>query len=172
MINSYLVSIKEDDDEQLNFQSVMKLAPCNQALNKNNYMNQFSDSMSKMFIKTSEDNSSKSQVRALCIPNGKEIKQAQLNIKLGDCQPSETLQKLHGMECHYCKTQGLHYIGHWVSTFAIIRDILKLEKAPPPMAGNEPAICAVTGNRTASMVDTGSQVHRDHPIALQQLGGE
>ncbi|MBW0537395.1 hypothetical protein O181_077110 [Austropuccinia psidii MF-1] len=159
MINSYLVSIKENDDEQLNSQSIMKLAPRNKALNKNNYMNQFSDSMSKMFIKTSEDNSSKSQVKALCMPNEKEIKQAQLNIKLGNRQPSEALQKLHGMECHYCKTQGLHYIGHWVSTCPIIRDILKLEKAPPPMAGNELVIRAVTGNRTASMVDTSSQVH-------------
>ncbi|MBW0540332.1 hypothetical protein O181_080047 [Austropuccinia psidii MF-1] len=159
MINSYLVSIKEDDDEQLNSQSVMKLAPGNQALNKNNSMNQLSNSMSKMFIKTYEDNFFKSQVRALCMPNKEEIEQAQLSIKLGNCQPSETLQTLHGIECHYFKTQGCHYIGHWVSTCPIIRDILKLEKAPLPMAGNEPAIHTVTGNRTESMVDTGSQVH-------------
>ncbi|MBW0511372.1 hypothetical protein O181_051087 [Austropuccinia psidii MF-1] len=63
------------------------------------------------------------------------------------------------MECHYCKSQGLHHIGHWVSTSPISRDILKLEKAPPPMAENELAIRAVTGDRTASMVDTGSEVH-------------
>ncbi|MBW0557591.1 hypothetical protein O181_097306 [Austropuccinia psidii MF-1] len=57
------------------------------------------------------------------------------------------------MECHYCKLQGLHHIGYWVSTCPIIRDILKLEKALP-------AICAVTGDRTASLLDTGSQVHQ------------
>ncbi|MBW0471341.1 hypothetical protein O181_011056 [Austropuccinia psidii MF-1] len=122
-------------------------------------MGSLSDSMSKIFIKTPETSSSDSQVRALRMPNEKEIKQAHLNIKMGNRQLSEVLRKQHGMECHYCKSQGLNHIGHWVSTCPIIRDILKLEKAPLPMAANEPAICAVTGDRTASMVDTGSQVH-------------
>ncbi|MBW0575861.1 hypothetical protein O181_115576, partial [Austropuccinia psidii MF-1] len=47
----------------------------------------------------------------------------------------------------------------WVSTCPVIREILNLEKAPPPMAGFEPAIRAVSDDRTASLVDTGSQVH-------------
>ncbi|MBW0493440.1 hypothetical protein O181_033155 [Austropuccinia psidii MF-1] len=65
----------------------------------------------------------------------------------------------HGMECHYCKSQGLSYLGHWVSTCPIIREILKLEKAPPSMMGFEPAIHAVSNEKTAGLVDTGSQVH-------------
>ncbi|MBW0536159.1 hypothetical protein O181_075874 [Austropuccinia psidii MF-1] len=135
----------------------MKLAPHNQRPNRNN-MDQLSDSMSKMFIRTSNNNTSSSQVQALRMPNEKEVKHAHLYIKLGNKQPSKSLQQLHGMEYHYFKSQGLHHVGHWVSTCPIIWDILKLEKAPPPMAVDEPEIRAVTGDRTASMVDTGSQV--------------
>ncbi|MBW0570081.1 hypothetical protein O181_109796 [Austropuccinia psidii MF-1] len=136
----------------------MKLAPRNQIAGKNTSIDQLSNSMSKQFVKKQYTDIN-SQVRALRMPNEKEIKQAHLNIKLGNKQPSETLRKQHGLECHYCKSQDLPHVGHWVSTCPIIRDILKLEKAPPPMAVFEPAIRAVTGDRSGSMVDTGSQVY-------------
>ncbi|MBW0539010.1 hypothetical protein O181_078725 [Austropuccinia psidii MF-1] len=150
----------------------MKLAPRNQTPGWNTSIDQLSNSMAKLFVKQQHTDLN-SQARALRMPNEKEIQQAHLNIKLGNKQQSEALQKQHGSECHYCKSQELLYVGRWVSTCPIIRDILKLEKAPLPMAVFEPAIRAVTGDRAASMVDTGSQVHvscvHDFFLSLQPL---
>ncbi|MBW0506090.1 hypothetical protein O181_045805 [Austropuccinia psidii MF-1] len=136
----------------------MKLEPRNQIPGKNNSIDQLSNSTAKLFVKKQYANTN-SQAQALRMPNEKEIKQAHLNIKLGNKQSSEALQKQHGLECHYCKSQDLPHVGNWVSTCPIIRDILKLKKSPPPMAVFELKIWVVTGDRTASIVETGSQVH-------------
>ncbi|MBW0486657.1 hypothetical protein O181_026372 [Austropuccinia psidii MF-1] len=148
----------------------MKLAPKNQVPAQHTSIDQLSSSMSKLFVKKQYTNTN-SQVRALRMPNEKEIEQAHLNIKLGNKQPSENLRKQHGLACHYCKSQDMPHVGHWVSTCPIIGDILKLEKAPPPMAVFEPAIRAVTGDRTASMVGTGSQVHFFHNGCSEKFRG-
>ncbi|MBW0538177.1 hypothetical protein O181_077892 [Austropuccinia psidii MF-1] len=140
----------------------MRLAPKNQLPIKNNQMNNLSSSMAKCLISspsTTSKEMSNSQIKSLRMPFENEIKQVHLNIKLGNRQPSEALRQKHGMECHYCKSQGLVYLGHWVSTCPVIREILNLQKAPPSMMGFEPAIRAVSENRTAGLVDTGSQVH-------------
>ncbi|MBW0531524.1 hypothetical protein O181_071239 [Austropuccinia psidii MF-1] len=100
------------------------------------------------------------------MPSKNEIKQAHLNIKLVNRQPLVALGQKHGMEFHYFKSQDLSYLGHWVLTFPAIREILKLEKAPPSMMGFEPAIHAVSNDRTVGFVDTGSQVH----IGLMSMG--
>ncbi|MBW0510580.1 hypothetical protein O181_050295 [Austropuccinia psidii MF-1] len=136
----------------------MKLAPRNQIPGKNTSIDQLSNSMAKLFVKKQYSNTN-SQVQALRMPNKKEIKQSHLNIRLGNKQSSEALQKQHCSECPYCKSQDLPHVGHWVSTFPIIQDILKLKKSPPPMAVFELEIWVVTGDRTASIVGTGSQVH-------------
>ncbi|MBW0538688.1 hypothetical protein O181_078403 [Austropuccinia psidii MF-1] len=146
-------------DQQTGSQSVMKLLPKNQVPTKSNKVDALSSTMSNIFISSPSSQGLNQQIKLLHMPSENEIKQAQLNIKLGNRQPSELLQQKHAVECQYCKLQGLSFQGHWVSTFPVIREILKLEKAPPPMGGFEPAIRAVSDNRTACMVDTGSQVH-------------
>ncbi|MBW0523649.1 hypothetical protein O181_063364 [Austropuccinia psidii MF-1] len=160
-LNSYLVSVKREDKGESS-QSVMKLAPKNQVPMKNRQMENLTNSMAKFVISSSSTPSSKpgaTQVKSLRMPYENEIKQAHLNIKLCNRQPLMALRQKHGMECHYCKSQGLAYLGHWISTCPIIREILKLEKAPPSMMGIEPAIRAICDEKTAGLVDTGSQVH-------------
>ncbi|MBW0503459.1 hypothetical protein O181_043174 [Austropuccinia psidii MF-1] len=110
----------------------MKLTPRNQTSGKQNRMDDLSTSMANFVISPSARSSSSTQVKSLRMPSENEIKQVHLNIKLGNRQPSEALRKKHGIECHYL---------------------------PPPMAVFEPAIRAVSENRTAGLVDTGSQVH-------------
>ncbi|MBW0550222.1 hypothetical protein O181_089937 [Austropuccinia psidii MF-1] len=63
-----------------------------------------------------------------------------------------------GTLCNYCKSQGLPYDGHWISTCPIIRKLAGLPPPPPPMT-SEPAIRAVNTERAESVDDTGSQVH-------------
>ncbi|MBW0470306.1 hypothetical protein O181_010021 [Austropuccinia psidii MF-1] len=128
LVNSYLVSVKHEDKGESS-QSVMKLAPKNQVPTKNRQMENLTSSMAKFVISSPPVSASKpgaTQVKSLRMPNDNEIKQAHLNIKLGNRQPSMALRQKHGMECHYCKSQGLAYLGHWVSTCPIIWEILKL----------------------------------------------
>ncbi|MBW0506937.1 hypothetical protein O181_046652 [Austropuccinia psidii MF-1] len=134
LVSSYLVLVKREDKGESS-QSVMKLAPKNKVPTKTIQMENLTSSMAKFVISSSPVSASEpgaTQVKSLCTLNNNKIKQAHLNIKLGNRQPSMALRQNHGMECHYCKYQGLAYLGHWVSTCPIIWEILKLEKAPHP----------------------------------------
>ncbi|MBW0568629.1 hypothetical protein O181_108344 [Austropuccinia psidii MF-1] len=103
LVNSYLVSVKHEEKEE-SLQSIMKLALKNQVLAKNRQMETLTNSMDKLMISSSSMPLSKpgaAQIKSLCMPSKNEIKQAHLNIKLGNRQPSAALCQKHGMQCHY-----------------------------------------------------------------------
>ncbi|MBW0481943.1 hypothetical protein O181_021658 [Austropuccinia psidii MF-1] len=131
LVNSLMVSMGQNLQQSKN-QSIMRLTPKNQTPGCLNKMDNLSKSMPNFMISPSAKSNSSTQVKSLRMPSKNEIRQVNLNIKLGNRQPSETLCKKHGIECHY---------------------------SPPPMVVFEPAIHAVSENRAGGLVDTGSQVH-------------
>ncbi|MBW0462256.1 hypothetical protein O181_001971 [Austropuccinia psidii MF-1] len=115
LVNSFMILMGQAD-QQTGSQSVMKLFPKNQVATKSNKVDALSSTMSNVFISSPSSQGLNQKIKSLHMPLENEIKHSQLNIKLGNRQPSESLSQKHGVECQYCKLQGLSFQGHWVST--------------------------------------------------------